>query len=44
MPGGKTVDVNDIRGKERDVNKTVKQDDHKMTNRRRQSVQQENGK
>ena len=45
MPGGKTVEVDDIREqKERDVNKTVKQNDHKMTDWRRRRVQQENGK
>ena len=45
LPGGKTVDVDDIREKKkRDVNKTVKQNDHKMTDGRRRRVQQENGK
>ena len=44
LPGGKTVEDDDIREKERDVNKTVKQNDHNMTDGRRQSGQQENGK
>ena len=44
LPGGKTVEVDDTRERERDVSKTVKQDVHEMTDGRRQSMQQENGK
>ena len=44
LPGGKTGEVDDRREKYRDINKTVKQYDHMMTDGRRQNVQQENGK
>ena len=45
MSGGKAVEVDDIREKKkRDVNKTVEQNDHTMTDGRRRSVQQDNGK
>ena len=44
LSGGKTVEVDNRRERERDVSNTVKQNDHKMTDGRRQSGQQENGK
>ena len=44
LQGSKTVEVDYIRENKRDINKTVKQNDHKMTDGRRLSMQQENGK
>ena len=44
LPGGKTVEVDDKRESEKYISKTVKQNDHKMTDGRRQSVQQDNYK
>ena len=44
LPGGKTVEVDDIRENESYFNKTVKQNANKMTDGRRQSGQRQNGK
>ena len=44
LPGDQTVEVDDRKERERDVSKTVKQNDHKTTDGRKQSLQQRNGK
>ena len=44
LPADKTGEIDDRRERERDGSKTVKQNEHKMTDGRRQDVQQENGK